>query len=114
MIVSFSCIYGLFFFRRLQLPHKGQLNPHLRPFIQFALNGNLSAVGFHHKQHTKTGTGSVLEKIPGIGETRRKKLLKTFGSVKAIKGADLQDLEEVLPKNAALSVYHYFRTPKEE
>ena len=89
--------------------------PALFAFIgQIQEETHRSAVGFHHKQHTKSGTGSVLEKIPGIGETRRKKLLKTFGSVKAIKGADLQDLEEVLPKNAALSVYNYFRTPKEE
>ena len=89
--------------------------PALFAFIgQIQEETHRSAVGFHHKQHTKTGTGSVLEKIPGIGETRRKKLLKTFGSVKAIKGADLQDLEQVLPRNAALSVYNYFRTPKEE
>ena len=70
-------------------------------------------VAHNHKQHTKTGTGSVLEKIPGIGETRRKALLKSFGSVKAIKGADLQELEKVLPKNAAQSVYNYFRTKEE-
>ena len=70
-------------------------------------------MGFHHKQPTTTGTGSVLEKIPGIGETRRKALLKSFGSVKAIKGADLQELEKVLPKNAAQSVYNYFRTKEE-
>ena len=89
--------------------------PALFAFIgQIQEETHRSAVGFHHKQHTKTGTGSVLEKIPGIGETRRKKLLKTFGSVKAIKGAGLQDLEQVLPRNAALSVYNYFRTPKEE
>ncbi|MBR2490207.1 MAG: excinuclease ABC subunit UvrC [Ruminiclostridium sp.] len=91
-----------------------QAVPALFAFIgQIQEETHRSAVGFHHKQHTRTGTGSVLEKIPGIGETRRKALLKAFGSVKAIKGADLQELEKVLPKNAAQSVYHYFRTKEE-
>ena len=73
-----------------------------------------SAVGFHHKQHSKSGLGSVLERIPGIGESRRKKLLKHFGTVKAIRQADLAQLEAVLPKTAALSVWQYFRTKEEE
>ena len=91
-----------------------QAVPALFAFIgQIQEETHRSAVGFHHKQHTKTGTGSVLEKIPGIGETRRKALLKAFGSIKAIKGADLQELENVLPKNAAQSVYNYFRTKEE-
>ena len=71
-------------------------------------------MGFHHKQHTKSSVGSALEKIPGIGEARRKKLMKTFGSVKAIREADLQALEGVLPGSAALSVYNYFKKPEEE
>ncbi|MBQ9852320.1 MAG: excinuclease ABC subunit UvrC [Ruminiclostridium sp.] len=88
--------------------------PALFAFIgQIQEETHRSAVGFHHKQHTKTGTGSVLEKIPGIGESRRKALLKAFGSVKNIRAADLQELERVLPKNAAQSVYHYFRTKEE-
>lgn len=73
-----------------------------------------SAVGFHHKRHTKSGLGSTLERIPGIGEARRKKLLKAFGSVKAIRQADLPALEEVLPKAAARAVYEQFRTKEEE
>lgn len=86
----------------------------------FALIGRIqeethrAAVEFHHKQHTKSGTGSVLEKIPGIGESRRKALLKAFRSVKAIRQAELSALEEVLPKPAAQAVYRYFRTEEEE
>ena len=71
-------------------------------------------MGFHHKRHTKTSTGSALEKIPGVGPARRKQLLKAFGSVKAIRQASLARLEEVLPKNAAQAVYHYFNTTEEE
>lgn len=68
-----------------------------------------TAIGFHQKQRSKTSYGSALEKIPGIGETRRRDLLKTFKSVKGIREAELSQLEAVLPKPAALSVYDYFR-----
>ena len=89
--------------------------PALFAFIgQIQEETHRSAVGFHHKRHTKSGLGSTLEKIPGIGETRRKKLLNAFGSVTAIRQADLSALEEVLPRQAALSVYQYFRTNEEE
>ena len=92
-----------------------QAVPALFAFIgQIQEETHRSAVGFHHKRHTKSGLGSTLERIPGIGEARRKKLLKAFGSVKAIRQADLPALEEVLPKAAARAVYEQFRTKEEE
>ena len=92
-----------------------QSSPALFAFIgQIQEETHRSAVGFHHKRHTKTGLGSTLEKIPGIGPTRRKQLLKAFGSVKAIRQADLQALEGVLPRQAAQAVYQHFRTKEEE
>ena len=92
-----------------------QSSPALFAFIgQIQEETHRSAVGFHHKCHTKTGLGSTLEKIPGIGPTRRKQLLKAFGSVKAIRQADLQALEGVLPRQAAQAVYQHFRTKEEE
>ena len=92
-----------------------QSSPALFAFIgQIQEETHRSAVGFHHKRHTKTSLGSTLEKIPGIGPTRRKQLLKAFGSVKAIRQADLQALERVLPRQAAQAVYQHFRTKEEE
>ncbi len=89
--------------------------PALFAFIgQIQEETHRSAVGFHHKQHTKSSTASTLEKIPGVGPARRKQLWKAFGSIKAIRAADLQALEAVLPRQAALSVYQYFRKSKEE
>lgn len=72
-----------------------------------------SAIGFHQKQRSKTSYGSMLENIPGVGEARRKLLLKTFKSVKAIQNATLSELEKVLPNAAARAVYDYFRTKEE-
>ena len=83
----------------------------------FALVGQIqeethrAAVGFHHRQHTKSATGSTLEQIPGVGPARRKALLKSFGSIKAIRAARLGDLEAVVPKSTARAVYdHYHPT----
>lgn len=86
-------------------------SPALFAFIgQIQEETHHSAISFHHKQRSKTSYGSALEQIPGIGESRRKKLLKTFRTVKAIRVAELWQLEEVLPKDAAKAVYQYFRT----
>ena len=71
-------------------------------------------MSFSGRFRSRSSLGSTLERIPGIGEARRKKLLKAFGSVKAIRQADLPALEEVLPKAAARAVYEQFRTKEEE
>jgi excinuclease ABC subunit C len=49
------------------------------------------AITFHREQRGKSMVESRLDAIPGIGEKRRKLLLKHFGSVKKIKEAEVQD-----------------------
>ncbi|MBR6653193.1 MAG: excinuclease ABC subunit UvrC [Oscillospiraceae bacterium] len=66
------------------------------------------AIEYHHKLHTKNSYGSSLEKIPGVGEARRAKLLKTFKSVKAIEAASEAELAAVVPKNTAKAIYEYY------
>jgi excinuclease ABC subunit C len=46
---------------------------------------------------------SVLDDVPGLGEVRRKRLIKEFGSVKAVKAATLDELSAVswLPESVA-------------
>ena len=87
-----------------------QAQPALFAFIgQIQEETHRTAVGFHHKQHSKSSLGSTLEKIPGVGESRRKALMKHFRSIKAIRAAALSELEGVLPKNVARQVYDYLR-----
>ncbi|HMN58982.1 MAG TPA: helix-hairpin-helix domain-containing protein, partial [Anaerolinea sp.] len=50
------------------------------------------AITAHRKQRTKLGMASVLDKIPGIGPSRRKWLLSHFGSLQAIREATLEEL----------------------
>lgn len=49
------------------------------------------AITFHREQRGKSMIESKLDSIPGIGEKRRKLLLKHFGSIKKIKEASVED-----------------------
>lgn len=51
------------------------------------------AISFHREQRGKSMVMSKLDSIPGIGEKRRKMLLKHFGSVKKIKEASVEDFK---------------------
>lgn len=53
------------------------------------------AITFHREKRAKGMVASKLDAIPGIGEKRRKQLLKHFGSLKAIKEAKVEDFKAV-------------------
>jgi excinuclease ABC subunit C len=53
----------------------------------------------HRKKRTKLGLASQLDSIPGIGPTRRKALLKHFGSMDKIKEASIEELMTVKGMN---------------
>ncbi len=63
------------------------------------------AITYHRKLRQKAQTKSILDEIDGIGEVRKKKLLKHFGSFKQIKSATIEELTEVLPQEVAENVY---------
>lgn len=65
------------------------------------------ALTYHRLKRGKKMTRSVLDGIPGLGDTRKKQLLKAFGSVKKVREASLEELEAVprLPKQVAAAVY---------
>jgi excinuclease ABC subunit C len=53
------------------------------------------AITFHRQRRSKAMIASVLDDIPGLGEVRRKALLRHFGSVKALKAASVEQIREV-------------------
>jgi excinuclease ABC subunit C len=58
----------------------------------------------HRKKRQKLGMASQLDAIPGIGPTRRKALLKHFGSVDKIREASVDDLRVIVPEDVAQSI----------
>ncbi|MBE3075137.1 MAG: excinuclease ABC subunit UvrC, partial [Actinobacteria bacterium] len=53
------------------------------------------AITFHRQRRSKAMTASVLDDIPGLGDVRRKALLRHFGSVKALREASVEQIREV-------------------
>lgn len=69
------------------------------------------AIEYHRSLRSKTQVKSILEDIPGIGETRRKALMRYYGDIQKIREASVEDLKQVPSMNekAAESVYGFFR-----
>lgn len=64
------------------------------------------AITFHRQTRQKTGMQSVLDQVEGIGPKRKTKLLRTFGSIRKMREASVNQLQEAgLPKNTAILLY---------
>ncbi|KGN42752.1 excinuclease ABC subunit UvrC [Knoellia aerolata] len=61
------------------------------------------AITFHRQRRSKAMTNSALDGIPGLGDVKRKALLRHFGSVKRIRAASLEELGEVPGIGATLA-----------
>jgi excinuclease ABC subunit C len=63
------------------------------------------AVAYHRTLRAKRMVDSVLDGVPGVGPARKKRLLRTFGSLKRIRAADVEQLAEVVPAAVAADLY---------
>lgn len=70
------------------------------------------AITAFRKKHEKASIYSQLESINGIGEKKRKKLLKYFITMENIKNASYDELCNVIDRYAAQNVYDYFNGGK--
>ena len=66
-------------------------------------------ITYHRKLRSKRVISSELDKIEGIGEQRKKKLLKKFGSVAEIKKASYDELKELLPEKIIENLQKYLK-----
>lgn len=74
------------------------------------------AIEYHRSLRSKSQVKSVLDDIPGIGEVRRKALMRHFKSIEEIKNAEVEELLQVDGINhpQAEAVYTFFRKGKEQ
>jgi excinuclease ABC subunit C len=75
------------------------------------------AIGFHRQLRGKRMTRSVLEGVPGLGPTRRSRLTRELGGMRAVQTASLEELRALpwLPDKVAAAVYdqlHSSRPPR--
>jgi excinuclease ABC subunit C len=68
------------------------------------------ANSFHRELRDKRMVTSALDGIPGLGEARKKRIVKAFGGVNAVKKASLDDLQGQtwLPEEVALAIFNKF------
>ena len=60
-------------------------------------------ISYHKQIRSKGALSSVLDNIDGIGEVRKNKLLKKYKTISKMKEATVEDLEEILPRDIAVS-----------
>ena len=66
-------------------------------------------ISYHKNIRSKGALSSVLDNVPGIGEVRKRELLKKFPSVTKMKEASVSDLEVVLPRDVAKNLYEFLK-----
>ena len=99
--------------RALVTPDGEEIGLAANPAV-FALIGTIQeethrfAVEYHRSLRSKSTHKSKLDMIDGVGEKRRNDLLKSFGSIKTISNATVEELSKIVPKNIAQKVYEHF------
>lgn len=63
------------------------------------------AIGYHRTLRGRHMVDSVLDDVPGVGPTRKAKLLHAFGSLKRMREASIEELAAVVPETVARAVH---------
>lgn len=74
------------------------------------------AIEYHRQLRSRNQVHSVLDEIPGVGENRRKQLIRYFGEIRKIKEAEVEFLMEVpgIPESVAKNIYTFFHADVQE
>ena len=64
-------------------------------------------INYHKQIRSKGALSSILDNIEGIGEKRRKELLKKYKTITKLKELSIEELEEILPSNVASNLYNF-------
>ena len=71
-------------------------------------------ISYHKQIRSKGSLESVLDPIPGIGEKRKKELLKKYKTITQIKALSKEELESILPSKVAQELYEYLQNYQKE
>jgi excinuclease ABC subunit C len=74
------------------------------------------AIEYHRKLRGKRSVYSELNEIEGIGDKRKKRLIRHFGSLKNLKSASLDELKQVkgIPEKLAEKIWQHFHSETEQ
>lgn len=69
-------------------------------------------INYHKQIRSKGALSSILDNIDGIGEKRKKELLKKYKTITKLKSLDISELEEILPSKVAKNLYEFLKQYK--
>lgn len=67
-------------------------------------------ISYHKDIRSKGSLSSVLDNVPGIGDKRKKMLLKKYKTISELKNLKLEELEGILPSNVAKELYDFLKS----
>jgi excinuclease ABC subunit C len=83
-----------------------------RLVLQIREETHKTAIEFHRKRREKRDFTSELSEIPGIGEKRKMKLLRNFGSIERIAKAAVDELRPFVGAKAAFEIATHFENQR--
>ena len=91
--------------------HLSKNSPEFRLITSLRDEAHRFAISYHRRLREKRQVLSELDEIPGVGDARKKALLKKFSSLSKIKNASVEDLESVrgISQSLAQTIFNYFR-----
>lgn len=66
-------------------------------------------ISYHKQIRSKGAMESIIDRVEGTGEKRKKELLKKFKTIAKLKEASVEELNEILPQKVALNLYHFLK-----
>ena len=66
-------------------------------------------INYHKQIRSKGSLSSILDNVEGIGEKRKKELLKKYKTLNKIKDTSVEELENILPKNIAINLLEFLK-----
>ena len=69
-------------------------------------------INYHKQIRSKGSIGSVLDNVEGIGNKRKKELIKQYGSVTKIENASIEELTKIIPEKVAINLKKYLENRK--
>lgn len=71
-------------------------------------------INYHKDIRSKGSLSSILDNVPGIGNKRKKELLKKYKTITKLKSLSKEELEETLPSKVAQDLYDFLKEYKKD
>ncbi len=83
---------------------------HLLSFMQEEVHN--FTISYHRQIRSKGSIASILDDIPGIGNIRKKELIKKFKNLNNLKNAEISEIAKIIPENVAINLKKYLENRK--